>query len=371
MKKIFLFIGISLIVFACSSSDNSDDSLTDAYDRTAMLNQWADNIIIPSFANYDSKLQTLSTDVSNFTSNPTQANLLVARTSWINAYNAYQKVAMFNVGKALEINVKEASNTYPTDVVALENNIATGVYDLGLISQYSKQGFPALDYLLNGLGSSDANILVFYTSNSNANNYKQYLIDVTAKLKTNSNSVLTDWTTSYRATFISSNGNAVSSSVNKMTNLFVKNLEKDIRSGKIGIPSGIFSSGVLYPEKVEAYYKNDISKELLNTAVQAQQDFFNGKNFSNSSTGPSLKSYLDYVNTVRSGQNLSDIINNQFLNIYTSNNLLDNNFSTQITNDNSKMLNAYDALQLNVVYIKLDMMQALNITIDYVDGDGD
>jgi len=35
------------------------------------------------------------------------------------------------------------------------------------------------------------------------------------------------------------------------------------------------------------------------------------------------------------------------------------------------MLAAYDALQQNVVYVKLDMMQALNITIDYVDGDGD
>jgi hypothetical protein len=34
------------------------------------------------------------------------------------------------------------------------------------------------------------------------------------------------------------------------------------------------------------------------------------------------------------------------------------------------MLAAYDVLQQMLVYIKL-MMQALNITIDYVDGDGD
>ena len=35
------------------------------------------------------------------------------------------------------------------------------------------------------------------------------------------------------------------------------------------------------------------------------------------------------------------------------------------------MLAAYDAIQQNVVYLKLDMMQALNITVDYVDSDGD
>lgn len=371
MKKIFLFISLTSLIFACSSSDDSGDSNTDTYDRTVMLTHWADNIIIPSYEDYDSKMQTLASEVTSFTTTPTEANLQLVRTSWINAYKAYQKVTLFYVGKASEINLKETTNTYPTDAAAIENNIASGSYNLDLFSQYSKQGFPALDYLINGLGTTDASIVDFYSTNTNANKYKQYLIDVTNKLKTNSTTVLADWNTSYRNAFISSNGNAVSSSVNIMTNLFVKNLEKDIRSGKIGIPAGIFSSGTLFPEKVEAFYKKDISKELLNTAIQAQQDFFNGKNFTSSATGPSLKSYLDYVNAVRSGQNLSDIINNQFISSYTANNLLDNNFSSQITNDNSKMLNAYDALQQNVVYIKLDMMQALNITIDYVDSDGD
>lgn len=371
MKKIFLFISLISLMYACSSSDNNDDSITDNYDRTAMLTHWADNIIIPSYENYDDKIQTLSSDVVNFTNTPTEANLQTIRTSWINAYKAYQKVTLFYVGKALEINFKETTNTYPTDATAIENNIASGSYNLDLLSQYSKQGLPALDYLINGLGSTDADILTFYTSNANANKYKQYLLDVTNKLKANSNSVVTDWNSSYRNTFISSNGNSVSSSVNLITNLFVKNLEKDIRSGKIGIPAGVFSSGTLFPEKVEAFYKKDISKELLNTAIQAQQDFFNGKNFNSSATGPSLKSYLDYVNAVRSDQNLSDVINNQFTSSYTVNNLLDNNFSYQISTDNSKMLNAYDVLQQNVVYIKLDMMQALNITIDYVDSDGD
>jgi hypothetical protein len=371
MKKIFLFISLISLTYACSSSDNNDGSTTDNYDRTTMLTYWADNIIIPSYEDYDNKMQTLTSNVTNFTTTPSEVNLQLARASWINAYKAYQKVTMFYVGKALEINLKEATNTYPTDAVEIENNIANGNYNLDLLSQFSKQGFPALDYLLNGLGSTDIDIVSFYSTNANANKYKQYLLDVTNKLKANSNSVVTDWNGPYRNTFISSNGNAVSSSVNKMTNLFVKNLEKDIRSGKIGIPAGIFSSGTLFPEKVEAFYKKDISKELLNIAIQSQQDFFNGKNFNSTATGPSLKSYLDYVNAVRSGQNLSDIINNQFSSSYTANNLLNNNFSSQITTENSKMLNAYDVLQQNVVYVKLDMMQALNITIDYVDGDGD
>jgi hypothetical protein len=46
----------------------------------------------------------------------------------------------------------------------------------------------------------------------------------------------------------------VSSSVNITTNNFVK-LRKNVRSGKIGIPAGVFSTGVKFPEKVEAFYK--------------------------------------------------------------------------------------------------------------------
>jgi hypothetical protein len=36
------------------------------------------------------------------------------------------------------------------------------------------------------------------------------------------------------------------------------------------IPAGLFSGGIKYPEKVEAFIK-DLSKELLNTALKASR----------------------------------------------------------------------------------------------------
>ena len=42
-----------------------------------------------------------------------------------------------------------------------------------------------------------------------------------------------------------------------------------------------------------------------------------------------------------------------------------------IYEDNTKMTNAYDALQTVVVLLKVDMLQAFNISVDYVDADGD
>ena len=44
----------------------------------------------------------------------------------------------------------------------MENNIASDSYDLSLSTEMDKQGFPALDYLLNGVKDSDLEILNVY-----------------------------------------------------------------------------------------------------------------------------------------------------------------------------------------------------------------
>lgn len=371
MKKLlFLMVSLGIFLFSCSS-DSESGSSGDNYDRTGLLTNWADNIIIPSYENYQAKVVLLNNDVTTFTTTPNQTNLDNLRISWLNAYKAYQYIGSFNIGKAEELNFTSCTNIYPVNVAGIDSNISSGSYDFTLISQYDKQGFPALDYMLNGLAASDSEIINFYATHSNATNYKQYLYDLSLALKSNIDLIVNDWNGSYRATFIASNGNSVSSSTNRMVNNFVKYFEKDIRAGKVGIPAGIYSNGTLYPEKVEAYYKNDISIILLEEAIKGARDFFNGKHFNSSIEGMSLKSYLDFLNTVRDGQNLSTIINNQFNTINAANSNLSASFSSQVNSNNTLMISSFDQMQQNVVYFKLDMMQAFNITVDYVDADGD
>lgn len=370
MKRILLLVGFIAAFYACSSNSDGGSS-SDTFDRTALLTNWADNIIIPAYENYQSKVQVLNTNAATFSVTPTEANLQTLRASWLEAYKAYQYISLYNTGKAEEISLKESANTYPTNAAGIEANVTSGSYNLSLFGQFDKQGFPALDYLINGLGANDALITGFYVTNAKATNYKKYLTDLTTVLKTNADAMVTDWNASFRDTFVNSNGKSVSSSTNKTVNVFVKTLERDIRSAKVGIPIGKMSNGTTFPEKVEGYYKGDASKALFVASITAAQDFFNGKHFGNATTGPGLKSYLDFLNSDRDGQKLSDIINAQYATILSIATPLNDNFSQQIFIDNAKMNTLYDALQQNQVYNKLDMMQALDITIDYVDGDGD
>lgn len=50
---------------------------------------------------------------------------------------------------------------------------------------------------------------------------------------------------------------------------------------------------------------------------------------------------------------------------------LNPNLKIQITQDLAQMKNAYFSLQQNVSKLKVDMAQSLNITISYMDTDGD
>ncbi|MXN91096.1 iron-regulated protein A precursor [Flavobacterium sp. Sd200] len=370
MKKILLAIISVAFAAGCSSGDNNDSTGTQRYDKTALLIHWADNIIIPAFTNYQAKTTSLKTQTEVFTNQPTITALAALRQAWLEAYKAYQYVGIHDVGKASELYLIESTNIFPTDATGINNNIASGNYNLNQPIQYSRQGFPALDFLINGLAGSDADIVAFYTTNANSNSYKQYLTAVATRLKTVADAIVADWNGTYRETYISSNGSSISASVNVTTNNFVKNLEKDVRFPKLGVPAGLFSNGTTHPASVEAYYKNDVSKELLIDALKASQDFFNGKNFGNAQTGPSLKGYLDAVNAGGSTP-LSTTINNQYATTLTAINGLNNSLSTQITTNNAQAVSAYNELQKIVVYTKSSMLSALSITIDYVDGDGD
>ena len=368
MKKFgLLALALLGIFYACSGEDSSSSS-GDNYDRSVLLTNWADNIIIPSYTNFQTKVNALETSVATFNTAVNQTNLDDVRTKWEDAYKAFQYVGFYTIGKAEEIAFLEKTNVYPINETDIDANISSGTYDLNLISQYDSQGFPALDYMLFGIGADDTAILNLYSTNAN---YSQYLQDLVAAIKSNTDAIVTSWNGSYRNTFVNNNGNAASSSVNLMVNNFVFYFEKHLRAGKVGIPAGIYSNGTTYPEKVEASYRADLSKVLLQEGTKAAKDFFNGKHFNSSTEGASLKSYLDFLNAVRSGQPLTTIINNQFSAIESSNTTLDSNFKNQIANDNTVMISAFDELQQQVVYLKLDMMQALNVTVDYVDADGD
>ena len=361
-----------LFVFVSCSEDGGEvgGEPRDSFDREAMLINWADNIIIPSFEAFKVQTGELEAQATAFTANPTVENLESLREAYTNSYIQFQTVSMFEIGKAENLNFRARLNTYPTDVTTIEEKISLGTFNLDLPSSFDEQGFPAIDYLLNGLAGTDMEVVEFYTSNEKSATYKIYLNSLTESINSLTGQVLNDWTSSYRDTFVSNTSSSSTGSVDKLTNDFIMYYEKFLRSGKIGIPAGIFTGNPV-PQNVEAYYSGSLSKDLYLKSLEAVQNFFNGKHFNSSQTGLSFNDYLDFLNTIKNGEDLNALINNQFDAIRAQATNLDQNFVTQIQTNNNEMLAAFDELQKNVILLKVDMMQALSISVDYVDSDGD
>lgn len=370
IKKVISIVVIALVIVACSSSDdsNTNTAASDNFDRQAMLTHWADTIIIPVLDDLNTELEFLVQAKNMFVASPTQANLESLRTAWLSAYKVWQYAEMFNIGKADEIVYFKQMNIYPSNVTLIESNISNGSYDLGNGGNNAAVGFPALDYLLFGVATTDADIVAIYSTSVNASNYTTYLSDVIEKMKALTQTVVTSWDSGYRNDFISRSGNTATSGVNETVNDYINYYERGLRSLKFGTPAGVFSNTPL-PEKVEGYYSKIYSKELAAEALNAVQAFFIGEAYNTTVTGPSLKAYLEYLNKA----DISSSIITQYDQARTQIQVLNPNFNQQIQDDNNKMTEVYDALQVGVVLLKVDMIQAMQINIDtgYVDNDGD
>ena len=367
LKNISLLIIVLIMVISCSKDDDTTDlGNNDDFNRKAMLSNIADNIIIPSYQDLNTKLEVLVSTKDDFITDPNTENLSALRTSWLNAYKSWQFVEMFNIGKAEEISYHFQMNIYPTNDDDIKNNISLGVADLEHPNNNDAVGFPALDYMLYGIENTDSAILNKYTIDPESENYKLYLSDLVVQMKSLTGIILNDWTSSYRDVFINSTSNTANSGFNQFVNDYIYYYEKGLRANKIGIPAGNFSSNPL-PNKVEALYNKESSKILALDALNAVQNLFNGKSYNTNSLDSSFSDYLNYLNK----SDLVTLINNKLDLAREKINLLDDDFSMQINEDNTKMTNAYDALQTVVVLLKVDMLQAFNISVDYVDADGD
>ncbi|MDT7829773.1 imelysin family protein [Pricia sp. S334] len=383
MRRILGGLMVLMFIGACSSDNNGGSGISDdvdsnpepdtggTFERGAMLANWADNIIIPAYTDFSTKLTELSSEYDTFKSDSNAGNLAALRASWVAAYKAWQHVVMFEVGPAETVGLRLNINAYPTDTEVIESNAGNGTYDLKLPSNRVAKGFPALDYLINGIGETDEDITAKLSSDTGKASYIPYIEAIISDMQSLTEEVVSEWQQGYRDTFVKNDGASATASVDRFVNAYIFYYEKFLRAGKMGIPLGVFT-GTALPGNLEAYYAEDLAKTLFLEGLNASQDFFNGKHFGSDAKGESLASYLDALNSLKQGEDLNEIINEQFEVARQSVTAL-NTFREEIENNASPndMFEAYDEVQRLVPLFKVDMVSAMSISISYVDADGD
>lgn len=374
IKRLFLGLFSLFLFFGCGkekSTPKEGDSST--IDRKALLANFADNIILPAYTDFKSKFDLMLSKSNDFTKQPNNSNLLAFRTAWQDAYIAWQKVELYDFGPGQTFAIRSHFNIYPTSATVIQANIVSGTANLELPANYAAQGFPSLDYLINGVANTDVDIVAYYSTSTDASKRINYVKQVTAQMNTTFLKVYNAWKGDFANTFKSKTAIDAGSSTSTLINGFVLNYERYIRSGKIGIPAGVMTPGTTFPGKVEAFYKQDLSLTLAKTAQQASHDFYNGKAYASSGTGYSIKNYLTSLGAkdAVSSKLLANIIAVQFDICTTKLNALDNNLNRQVINNNQLMIDAHTEMQKLVRLLKVDMTSAMSITVSYTDNDGD
>lgn len=367
-KGLALWIGL-VFVFASCTTDSELTKKID-FDQQAMLTQYADGLIIPGYETFSSKASALETAASAFVSNPTAGNLELAQSRFAQAYMAWQAVAPFELGPAMEDLLRNRINTFPTDVAQIKANFSQSSVDLTNAVNADAQGLPAVDYLLYGVGATEADIISFYQQNPGAGDYLKLLCQTISDL---SAGVYQAWVGNggnYRATFIAATGTDIGSATGQLVNQLNYFYDLRIKTGKIGIPAGLKSNGMVLPDRSEAYYSG-LSTELAIKALEVSKAIFLGQSYADQTNGKGLDDYLDALGAEENSQPLSkEVVAN--LDVATAATQdITMPIADAVQQDLSTVTNAHAKIATAVALLKTSVPSALGVLITFQDNDGD
>lgn len=361
VKRIILFVLLSAIALSCSD-DNGGNSKIDI-DKKALLVNYADNLIIPSFENLYQNTISLNNSFLELKNEYSEQNFNKFRQAFFVLQDSWQFCSAYGFGPAEEVVLRQALNTFPTDTLRIKSNIESGSYSLVTSANFKAKGIPALDYLLFNV-NLDTKESVFTDSKT-----LQYIEDIILDMKTNIEYVRNEWV-NYREVFISKTGNDAGSSLSLMINEFVKDYEIAKRA-KVGFPLGVSLSDVL-PFHFEAPYSLN-SSGLLISNLQSYRSIIAGPIENDLTKTDNLYEYLSELSATRNDALLADLILTELDESIDLLNKMDIPFrkSLEIPSEKEKIEALYKNMQESVVLLKTDMVSAMGILINYQDNDGD
>ena len=352
MKRIIfgLFVSALFLITACDKDKNKDE-----FDKVALLQNFADNIIQPRYADFKTKIDSLEILFIAFQSNPTEAKFEDLKAHWKACYLSFQRVKTFDFGPAMNIGFKGAIGTFPTDTAQISSNIAAGTYNLATVTNADAVGLAALDFLFY---QTDA-----YLKITTSQFYSQYCLDVIQKMKAETDAVVNAWTT-FKSNFIASTGNESTSMFSMLVNDFCQDWE-EAKAAKLGIPLGKYSLGIQRPEYIEARYSG-YSLPILKASLSSIAEIYSGLGF-NGQDGVGFDDYLIALNK----ESLNSVIKDKFREIDSSFYIFNSSLQLELTQNPIALENLFNAISEQVIFIKTDMTASFGILITYQDNDGD
>ena len=288
MKKSSLLMSLAmmgLMVFtACSSSDDkkkddpqptpspsSEVTIQDAeYD--AIINQYVDNVVMPTYSDLKEKNSDLYLSVVDFGNAPSDAKFQAICDAWLAAREPWEQSEAFLFGPVADFGLDPNMDSWPLDQEAIVNTLKSqqwndmkweGDYDEddeAIAAAQNVRGFHTLEFLafrdgkartLTDQAASD-NAADYVYNETNATAWAQYMRNTAQLLVDDVTLLCNEWEDSYANEFKKHNGGDFTSGLSCIEQLIdgCIDIAGEVGGAKIGEPYDLYMSG----KKTEALY---------------------------------------------------------------------------------------------------------------------
>lgn len=365
MKKKLDFLLIALVftmALLVSCGDDNEVSSDTEFDRGALLESLATDLIIPNFETLLISTDGLLGAANSFSENTTVENLQVLREFWVQAVTDHQHCSAFGFGPAsLPLGAHSTVfGVFPVDEAQVEANIIDANFNLAASFDRDVRGFLAVEYLIYGSDLSDEELVANFDQAR-----KNYLLLIIGEMVTTFDIILFEWRSDYLSAFVGDDGTAAGSSISLLYNEFVKDYE-NLKNFKVELPAGLTAGqAAADPTLVEAYYSG-ISKELLTAHFESSKNIWMGR----TRTGEAIVGFDDYLDTVVGGPDLVAATQEAIAAIDEAIAAIPSGpLSDQLESDEVQELR--NLMQANTANFKSSMSSLLGISITFNSGDGD
>jgi predicted lipoprotein len=344
-KSIHIFLILFLFSLVSCQEDEIEDKKEYA-DMSRFLTNYSDSLIIPSYEDFLGNLKQLELSLNTYQS----GSLVGLKGLSLKTYLSWQHCAYFDFGPATQYSLDQNINIYPVDTTKLKSQIETPPTDISASTFAATKGLPAIQHIL-------------YTNDTLSAKQKEYLKICIADIKSKVEPTLDSWKSSYKNTFTANVGFDAGSSICFLSNGFIKYFEKYYRDGKLGYPLGVRSSNVLQPQLAEGYLTNS-SHLLFKESTLAIKNVYFGKE------GLGFDDVLRSANSKMDASALAEM-ENLLVKINTDVSSIQSPIEQFVSSENAKGKLLYTDIQRELVYFKIELINALSLKIKYIDEDGD
>ena len=350
------------------------------FDRAVMLQSLSQHVIVPTYADFATRADTLAARAEALREAPSAEALAAAAEAWRAASTTWKETEAFELGPVRAERINTRINFWPTRPETIERVLASNdPLNAETVTQVSvaARGLPAIEYVLfdtTGQGTGSASLL---ENSERANRQRAFVAALARDVADNAYELLAAWQpdgNDFAATWGQGGEDAMDGpqeAISMLTNRIVFMLE-GIRHDKLGAPLGKEGGGTPSPRAAEAWRSGTSLAQInhnllgLQRVYHGRMDSLQGRASQDAVQRPGLRDYLQTVDAP-----LADTIDAQIERTMQATQAIPAPLQTAVTDTPAPVERAYEETGRLLQLIEVDMMNVLGITLLFNDNDGD